>query len=118
MPRTVSIPTIPRPGMGAAHEAGVQHARQSDVVDVGAVTGQEPGVLHPVDPAARIAGRAGRAGCGVCHALPSTTAIDCPHVCSRSGPLLNTCLAESVGAGQGTAIDEFADLPYPPHPWC
>ncbi len=59
-----------RPGERAAHEAGVQHPRPHDVVHERAPTGEQSGVLHPVHPAAGVAGRADdaalsdRAGCG------------------------------------------------------
>jgi hypothetical protein len=45
------------PGQRAAHEAGVEHPRPHDVVDEGAPSGQQAGVLDAVDTAAGVAGR-------------------------------------------------------------
>ena len=44
----------------AAHEAGVQHPGQGDVVDEGTPARQQPGVLDAVDPRARVPPGAGR----------------------------------------------------------
>ncbi len=44
----------------APHEARVQHARQGDVVDVGAVAGEQARVLDPVDAGAGVPGGAAR----------------------------------------------------------
>ena len=41
-------------GERAPHEAGVEHPGPHDVVDEGAVAGQQPRVLHPVHAAARV----------------------------------------------------------------
>ena len=65
-------------GERAAHEARVQHPGQRDVVDVGAVPGEQAGVLDAVDARADVPGGAG--GCGVGHAIfaaqpPSTGMI-------------------------------------------
>ena len=49
----------PRPGERAAHEAGVEHARPHDVVDVGAVAGEQPRILDAGDAGAGVAGRPG-----------------------------------------------------------
>ena len=43
-------------GERAANEAGVQHAGPRDVVDEGAVPGEQPGVLDAGDPRARVSG--------------------------------------------------------------
>ena len=44
------------PRQRAAHEAGVQHAGPGDVVDEGAVAGEQPGVLYPRDPRSHVSG--------------------------------------------------------------
>jgi hypothetical protein len=46
-----------RPGVRAADEAGMQHARAGDVIDEGARAGQQPCVLDAVHPAAGVASR-------------------------------------------------------------
>ena len=50
----VSMPRMRGPGERAAHEARVQHAREPDVVDEGAVAGEQAGVLDPGHPHAGV----------------------------------------------------------------
>ena len=75
----------------AADEAGVQHARPGDVVDEGARAGQQPGVLDPRHPAARVAGRAGLGERGGRHpttsgsfSQPRTDEVFCSLAASQS----------------------------------
>ena len=49
----------------AAHEAGVQHARQLDVVDVAAVAAEQPLQLAPRDARADAGGRGEGADCAI-----------------------------------------------------
>jgi len=51
-----------RVGVRTAHEAREQHARQTEVVEVAPAAGQEPRVLEPLDPHARIPQRRRGAG--------------------------------------------------------
>ncbi len=46
----------PGSGKRAAHEACMQHAWPRHIVDEGPVAGQQPRVLHPLDPCPRVAG--------------------------------------------------------------
>ena len=46
-----------RAGERAAHEAGVQHAGPGDVVDEGAMAGEQAVVLDARDAGARVSGR-------------------------------------------------------------
>ena len=71
-----------RAGERAAHEAGVQHAGPRDVVDEGAVAGEQPGVLDARDPGARVAGRDGLHG--VTHANHSLMRLKSDVIASES----------------------------------
>jgi len=59
---------------GAAHETGVEHPGKVDVVDIGAVPGQQPGILYPGHPPARIPRCPARHDIGNLHCPPSLRA--------------------------------------------
>ena len=62
------------PRQRAAHEAGVQHAGPGDVVDEGAVAGEQPGVFYPRDARSHVSGGDGP-GRGRGHAYRSVPSI-------------------------------------------
>ena len=79
----------PCPGERAADEAGVEHARPHDVVDEGAVAGEQPRVLHAGDARPGVAGRAGRE-IGVCHGPASSSHQGIIFITMPSGSCTNS----------------------------